>query len=354
MLHKLHRQRWWMRLFAASVALLTLSFGILVIVSWAFGRVLPKADQMAFMSQRYYNFERQSFSWDIFVKDIDRHIDWALTRWQSNERYPAWSPDGQQIAFHSDRAGYWDLYVMDADGRNLRQLTNMNPAANLTDPNNLDNPNATPRAGTRYTSYSEGIAMAAWSPDGQSIGFHADYNGEWDLVIVDLNGEVKHELTYGSGDDVLMSWSPDGKRIAFSSERDGTMEIYVMEIARPVPTRLTGSDEVYIDPYQSSYNTGSWHAEWSPDGQQIVYASSLNGLDDIYIMNADGTNIRQLTDSLAEDHNPIWTSDGRRVVFASDRAESSGINQIYMMDTTGANLRQLTSGAPSDAPAWRP
>lgn len=346
-------QRWWLRLLAAGTALLTLIGGALIVIAAAVGGLLPKPDQIAYMAQNYFNQGRSALSWDIMVRDLNRNLSWALTRWPSNERYPAWSPDGRQIAFHSDRAGYWDIYLMDADGRNLRRLTDQNPAASLSDADSLDYSSQLRSQSQARIGFSTGIAMAAWSPDGQSIGFHADYNGTWDLLLVGLDGQLKQRLTNRTGDDVLMSWSPDGERIAYVSDANGTMEIYVMDIARPIPRQLTGSVG-YTDPYGSRYGGGSWHPEWSPDGRQIVFASSRDGIDDIYIMDADGSNVRRLTDTLSGNQNPIWTRDGRHIVFSSDRRSSSRQYQVFMMDTEGGNVRQLTFGPPSDAPAWRP
>lgn len=353
----------WKSVLPRAMSLLIILCGMVVTSAWTVGRVLPDPVQMAYMTQHGIH-PTTGINWDIFLRDDTRNLDVALTRDPANDRYPAWSPDGSQLAFHSDRAGYWDIYVMDVDGGNLRKLTTHNPAESLVDfPEYDPSETAQPFDPTEQVYSSTGIAMAAWSPDGNAIAFHADFNGAWDLFIVNLEGDLQQRLTKLPMDDVLLSWSPDGKTVAFSSQRNGRMEIYTMDIATSTVRQLTGEADnlppellnptpgvAPSTPYQYT-DIGAWHPEWSPDGKQIVFAQSDDTLDEIYVMNADGSDLRRLTENFYEDHNPVWTEDGQHIVFTSDRSE---VTQIYMMNVDGSDVRQLTFGRPSDAPAWKP
>ncbi len=108
---------------------------------------------------------------------------------------------GAQIAFTSYRDGNAEIYVMDADGSNLRNLTR-NPARDYA---------------------------PAWSPDGGRIAFTSDRDGNWEIYVMDANGRNLRNLTKNASTDDAPSWSPNGEQIAFDSDRDGNSEIYVME-----------------------------------------------------------------------------------------------------------------------------
>ena len=218
----------------------------------------------------------------------------------------------QQIAFASDRDGDDDIYVMDTDGGNVRQLT--------------DDP--------------EWDGYPAWSPDGTRIAFASDRDGDDDIYVMDADGGNVRQLTDDPGWDGYPAWSPDGTRIAFASDRDGDGDIYVMDTDGGNVRQLTD------DPGWDGYPA------WSPDGTRIAFASDRDGDDDIYVMDADVGNVRQLTDDPEWDWGPDWSPDGTRIAFASDR---DGDDDIYVMDADVGNVRQLTDDPGWDGyPAWSP
>ena len=126
-----------------------------------------------------------------------------LTNHEKADRQPAWSPDGRQIAFSSNRdGGDGDIYVMDSDGSDVLNLTN----------------------------HEKADRQPAWSPDGRQIAFSSDRDGNFDIYVMDSDGSdvlnlTNHEMT----NEQSPAWSPDGRQIAFSSNRDGNFDIYVMD-----------------------------------------------------------------------------------------------------------------------------
>lgn len=359
------------------------------------GKILPAGGQLAYMAQ-------VDAHWHIMIMDVERGLSDRLTSGASNNRYPAWSPDGNRITFHSDRdTNYYELYTMDPDGRNQVRLTDENMHTFGVGESPL---------------YMLGNAMAAWSPDGQRIAFHSDVGGDWDLFLISPDGEQIERITSRQGDEVLFSWSPDGKKGIFSMDdptASNTMHIYMMDLTNGEVEQLTFENSVMRSPETSLgeslprptpepsptpfptlrpglvatamalNNQGlqltpepfnnritprtspttmptsqisivqDWHPEWSPDGREIVFAAERDTYsDDIFVYNIEQNTIRQLTEGPYNDHNPVWSADGEYVIFASDR---EGFQQIYLMNKNGENIRRLTDiNVDSNAPAWKP
>ncbi len=136
------------------------------------------------------------------------------------------------------------------------------------------------------------------------------------------------------------SWSPDGSKIAFYSERDGNAEIYVMDADGTNIVRLTdnAADEGY--------------PAFSPDGTRISFDSDRDGAFEIYTMNVDGSDVRRLTYNSANDVSAAWSPDGAQIAWMSTR---SGQFEVWMMDADGSNQRQFTGAeAPSEGTHWFP
>ncbi len=283
--------------------------------------------QIAFVSQRDGNAE-------IYVMDADGDNQRNLTNHPDGDWMPSWSPDGKRIAFQSDRDGDvhvirgWitgEIYVMDADGGNPKNLTN-NPSHD---------------------------SSPSWSPDGKRIAFQSDRDNDRDhnieIYVMDADGGNQQRLTNNRDEDRYPSWSPDGKRIVFSARRDGhfknnldlTDEIYVMDADGGNQQRLTEN------------RNNDWNPSWSPDGKRIAFQSDRRGdvvKFDIYVMDADGGNQQKLTDHRAWDGSPSWSPDGERIAFWSLR---DGNSEIYVMDADGGNQQNLTNHTNRDAsPAW--
>ena len=152
------------------------------------------------------------------------------------------------------------------------------------------------------------------------------------------------QLTRNSDVDWFPAWPSDGSRIAFTSHRDGDPEIYVMNADGSNVTQLTNN------------SNWIWYSKWSPDGGKVAY---LLG-QEIYVMNADGSNITQLTNNSVYDGYPAWSPDGSKIAFTSTRDGDYEIYgdqeiEIYVMNADGSNVTQLTDNSDVDlGPAWSP
>jgi len=185
---------------------------------------------------------------------------------------------------------------------------------------------------TRLTARPGEGLAAAWSPDGSQIAFSTST----DSFVLDLETDELRQLPPGG----QMNWSPDGNRIVFVRHVDGDAEIFVMNSDGSDVRQLTHND------------CGDFEPVWLPDGERIGWSSDCVGNADIYVMGADGTNLVRLTDSKGHDAYPHWSPDGSRIVFCSDR---TGAWEIYVMDADGSNVRQLThAGSFAGAPRWSP
>jgi len=227
---------------------------------------------------------------------------------------PAWSPDGTEIAFESDRnKGFGsEIYV---------QTVGTDQAVRLT--RNQAN-DRTPK----------------WSPDGSQIVFASNRTGEYQIYVTAADGSSRNkptQLTF-AGENSDPSWST-GNRIAFESTRSGKPEIYVMNADGTRQKRLTTTSE-----------GSNLNPSWSPSGKSIVFDSGRNGNEEIYLMNADGSNQRRLTFNDARDSNPVFSPDGKRFAFSSDR---SGTADIWIATLDGKNVVQVTADEKDNlAPSW--
>ena len=209
----------------------------------------------------YVNKERGGSNVDLCLVSSDGARDIRLARDTSIET-PSWSPDGRKIAYAED----WDIYVMNANG---------------THPVNL----------TRNASQN---VQPDWSPDGRRIVFSSgiDGGGRYNLFIINVDGTNWQRLTSMPSDEMYPDWSPDGHAIAFQGFQDGDFNIFVVGPSGRGLKQLT---------------VGS-HPSWSPDSQKIAYefGNWQNRNIDIYTMNADGTDQRNITNSPQIETQPAW------------------------------------------------
>lgn len=279
-----------------------------------------------------------------------------------------------QIVFASSRSVVPQLYLVNADGTDLTQLTNM------------DN----------------GACQPSWAPDGTRLVFISPCLGrgeifetiynESSLYIINADGTGLKQLTPSPGSDFEPAWSPDGKQIAFTSVRGGFRQIYTLDVDSLAVTLLTNTTDA-IESSQPS---------WSPDGTKIVYTVKRVGTYQVWSMNSNGQEAVQLIRSGQDlwDYSPAWSPDGRTIFFSQRRLgafrpwlmridyedlsqdarrmnfitpiedvefsqdgfwivyegmDGDGNRDIYFMTVTGSGRTRLTNDPKIDFdPAWRP
>ncbi len=161
------------------------------------------------------------------------------------------------------------------------------------------------------------------------VVFVRDAAGTYDIFSIEPDGTDIRQLTRGLTSDVFPTWSPDGQRVAFVRATEEMQEIAVMDLAGARQVNLTNTPTVEEgDP------------AWSPDGRRIAFASRPNdGLPQIWVMNADGTGARELTDLPFGVNHPVWSPDGRRIAFSETGAGGPG--GIWVMNASGGRARRI-------------
>jgi Tol biopolymer transport system component len=172
------------------------------------------------------------------------------------------------------------------------------------------------------------------SPDGQTVYFSSRKSGGYEIYSIDINGKNLARLTRDIGSLYAPELSPDGGRIVFTNHGSG---IWVMKPDGKNPHPLTSRDD--IDP------------TWSPDGSMIAFASSRAGDRQLFVMNADGSDIRQVTDLNNMGGRSTWSPDGTRLAFYRGPA---GDHDIYIINIDGTGLVRLTNGGDNLGPSWSP
>jgi Tol biopolymer transport system component len=287
-----------------------------------------------------------------------------------NVRWAVWAPDGKQIAYLASASdNCCEIFVMRADGQDKVQLTESHG-----DIEDLSwSPNGKYIAyGRRTNDSGPGLympdlyvmnadgsdqqllagfaAIPRWSPDSEHIAFVTVEHHQPHRIVLTRRDGSDAKVAYPSvsipcegercpyDDDPV--WSPDGKLIAFVSNRDGNDEIYVMNADGSNQRRLTDTPSSDSEP------------NWSPDGKYIAFDSNRDGNTEIYVMNADGSNQRRLTNDTIDNFQPDWSPDGKNIAFVSNR---DGNREIYVMNADGSNQTRLTNNTVSDYdPVWSP
>ena len=237
----------------------------------------------------------------------DAHGDPATPSGLFFQTEPAWSPDGNTIAFASKRSGTFRLYAMSSDGSGTRRLT----------------------------STKEEDGQPTWSPDGGRIAFARGAPSR--LFIMNADGGGARRVTDEEAEEGDPAWSPDGRSIAYVQRSPGS-SIRELWLVRPDGSqrhRLTNLGGVAQGP------------AWSPDGKRLAFSAAVANRFDIYTIGADGKGVRLLT-SGDDSIEPAWSPDGKTIVFAVGGA-------LVAIDVANGVQSRLTDPGDNDSsPAWAP
>lgn len=255
---------------------------------------------------------------EIYTSNFDGSDVRQLTHLKSIAMSPAWSADGNKIAFsvynrHADNVKNIDLFEFNFKTGAMRPLSN--------------------RKGIN--------SGACYSPSGHSLAYTMSYTGNPEIHILDLDSLESTQLTKSIGFEVDPAFSPDGSQIAFVSTRPGKPMIYTVSIKAPFDVkRIT---------YAGQYNATP---SWSPDGKKIAFAGQLDKHFDIFTITPDGGKIDRLTKDEGNNEDPSYSPDGNFVVFSSNRSQGKN---VYVMSIDGGTAKRLTFGLGNCvAPKWSP
>ena len=297
--------------------------------------------------------------------DVTSGASTAVTNDAAFDLDPSSSPDGRRLYFSSNRGGGLNVWriAVGSDGRaagNPEQLT--------TGAGDDVEPTASPD-GRRLAFAVRGInsdlwelpvsptsgaptgdpgplvvtsrveSRGSWSPDGHTVAFNSDREGEMNLWLHDIRQGTDRRITSGPGGDYQPSWSPDGRWLAFFSARSGNSDIWSVSVTDGRLTRLTDDPAMDTNPAVS------------PDGTQIAFMSDRQGRTEAWVMRADGTGQRRVSAGGVGGHFIRWTEDGRHLVF---REEGGAKNRIVRCDLTTGEVEPLPDVASGGHMSWSP
>jgi len=248
------------------------------------------ASKIAFVSTGSGNKE-------IYSSEFDGYNPQQLTRNHSITLFPAWSSNGQYLAYTSYKQGKPDLFIKNM--AEAQEISITQKGLNIT---------------------------PAWVPGKFELAATLSFSGDQEIYLLTGSGKIIKRLTKMQGSDISPSWSPDGKKFAFVSNRSGNPQVYIQDMVSGKVKRLT---------YEGNYNT---QPSWSPRGDKIAYASFKDNQHNISVIDVEGWQPLQLTYESGDNEAPSWSPDGSLIVFSSTR---EGPSRIYVMTASGTDQRRL-------------
>ncbi len=252
----------------------------------------------------------------IYVADFDGHGAYSVSKNDSSNILPAFSPSGGTIAFTSYMRGSADLYVISAGGGRPKRIAN-------------------------YSGMNTG---AAYSPDGSKVAITLSKDDNAEIYLIgSSDGKVIKRLTNNRAIDTSPAWSPDGSEIAFVSNREGSPQIFVM--------KSDGSNQRKVSTTGSFNQTPSWNPR--KGARQLAYtARDESGRYDIITLDlANGSKMVRVTQGQGNNEEPTWSPNGRALAFSSTRSGGTG---IYLANADGTGTQRLIYKGSATSPDWGP
>ena len=247
---------------------------------------------------------------EVYIADYDGFNQRRITVGRQLNVSPTWSPDGRAIAYTSWRTGFQDIFVS-----RIYEGTMANPAKGTASAQN---------------------ALPMFSPDGTRIAFASNRDGNSEIYIMNVDGSGLRRITNHPNIDTTPTWSPSGAQLAFTSDRAGTQSIYIVGVDGLGLRRVTFEN--------------SDRASWSPAPRnEIAYTARTGPGHDIKVLDIATSEVRQLTFGEGSNEAPSWAPNGRHLAFWSTRA---GRAQIFTVDYDGRNIRQMTRDGNNQQPHW--
>ena len=247
---------------------------------------------------------------EVYMSDYDGANQRRITVGRQLNVSPTWSPDARAIAYTSWRTGFPDIFIS-----RIYEGTMSNPAKGTPNAHN---------------------SLPMFSPDGTRLAFMSNRDGNNEIYIINADGTGLRRLTNHPAIDATPTWSPTGTQIAFTSDRGGTPSIYIVGIDGLGLRRVTFEN--------------SDRATWSPAPRnEIAFTARTGPGYDIKVLELATNEIRQLTFGEGTNEAPAWSPNGRHLAFWSTR---SGRAQIFSVDYDGQNVRQLTRDGNNQQPHW--
>ncbi len=321
---------------------------------------LQAAGQVAFFTPGIDGFE-------IFVIDADRGITQQITQNELvHDLNPVWSPDGTRIVYQSDEIGISELYVMDVQSGAVRRVGPPHPGLQVSWSPDSSQLVFTARVGNddevfvvnadgedlrQLTDNDFADSFPVWSPDGNRIAFMSFADNQLDLYTMNTDGSDVRRITNDRAQDLNPVWSPDSTRLAFVSDRDAPMnsEYYVVDVRTGDITRLTTGGAAVGDQFGSNI-------AWSPDGTQLAYVGHADDGYQLHLANADGSDSRVLIDNLDIQGNLFgnsvaWTGDANRIAFIGGFGP---FTELYTYHLQSGEIAQISHDVPVAGISWRP
>ncbi|MBM3934312.1 MAG: hypothetical protein FJ319_08435 [SAR202 cluster bacterium] len=278
----------------------------------------PAPEDAARMSRIAFASKRDG-NWEIYVMNADGTDQRNLTSNPAFDSYPSWSPDGKRIAFYSERDGNREIYTMNSDGTGQTRITS-----------------------NGYQDYSP-----EWSPNGRCIAFVSDRSGETHVWIMNADGTQPVNYSMVLKNSRFPTWAPDSTKLAYMWDRNVNIMTTDSKSGSTIVDKARFFDGFYVGALS-----------WSPDGQTIAMISNHiernSAVRAVYVSQIDGFRFRNVFEgSTAPQDRPTWSPDSKMLTYAEQTED--GDWDIFVVNRANAQATRLTTAPDIDTfPDWEP